>query len=591
MPNAVDSENENASEYTLAAEHVNRTSLSEPGHKSQASTSLAALADDTANGDSVCALCQQLDLAQLRVELERSGTERRKLEAKIDRTFLVNVDRLFEQDALLCRLEDAIESQEQALRRLVQEFHHVAVKRANQLPALRTKLRRLRESVKSSTRSRSWQSLAEVRDRLEQAIRHREYDEALSLYANLRTMSANLGKASLEKEYLETQMSSLETMLAVSILEELSEATSLSKCIEMSGFLRTFDFFDNAELRRLFLHCRGRYIWRFISDAMRALDALPTETRERTEAIVVLQLSRLTDALRQRVLKLFTEYRTLFSNANADDDASDSVEGDALLVDEAWCAWHREWLTAYLLVVEKTIARVSDVVLIQTLFTQTMAFAAALGRLELDFRPLLVPLYERAVLRVWQRKLHDALLHYSRLLRSLDLDSINPEVHMISSALVGSVDASPETTASGDGAVEPAPAPASTPKEGVALSVAPIAQLQNEIESAILQLGVLVPSRHLGVFANELCQALKDAGAVIAELLVFPRLNTGAGHVGDTLIRALRSELVPRVMQRFREATEIPAEELAPFEEKLERFYCELDHLPPINENHHQYNS
>ncbi|KAK4529837.1 hypothetical protein CCYA_CCYA02G0694 [Cyanidiococcus yangmingshanensis] len=529
--------------------------------------------DDDEQGRFLEDSCKGYNLEQLREELKHLDEEHDFWQSKVEDSVLVNFGRLLEQRETLASLQETLERQQQALCQLRARLHEDALARARQLPSLEHELKVWQDRLQLTGDVSVYRALISSEDQFEMAIRARNYEEAIRLQTVLLEELRNVPTVSLEMAgNLRTRFASLQSVLLHRILEDLEEAASLTQCIEIGGYLQAMDLFEDATLRRCFLSCRGRGLFRLLSDVKRRCIIDTSAALDCPETEVALKLTRLTDALRSGILRIATEYRTVFPEDTTISIPSSPADCNAESFDEPWHTWNLRWLNAYLRIVDHATQLITDTSTLQTLYTQTMGFAKALGRLELDFRPLLIPPYERAMLRIWQRNLHLALWRYAESLQSLNWEVLASKppatpVDLGSPSDLSPTDTEIDTTSFASTATDLL--------EHGPLFV-PVTQLGDELESAIHQLTKLIPTGARAACASVLLRTLSDAVALVTEL-TFNDTNPNRQHGFVVLTQLLKTRLLPRVTNDFRQAIDLPEEELARFTTAFQQLNERLD--------------
>lgn len=212
----------------------------------------------------------------------------------------------------------------------------------------------------------------------------------------------------------------LSQQMILQLLVLLRNAVQLPTCLRVIGFLRRLRLFSELRLRMLFLHCRG--------DWMRAGIESSTATTDQAHLV------NLSDNTRAMVFEIVTQYRAVFSDEDEDDPglelhmARDDTQSDekaaisnssrstftihssAILFD-----WTASCVAEYLQRLRQGVDQLSDATALNTVLQQAMFCGQSLGRVGADFRASLPPMFERAVMRIFQSHLHAALRQFEMM--------------------------------------------------------------------------------------------------------------------------------------------------------------------------------
>lgn len=133
-------------------------------------------------------------------------------------------------------------------------------------------------------------------------------------------------------------------------------------------------------------------------------------------------LVSLSDSTRAMVFEIITQYRAVFNDDVEDDDEdfSEPIDGDetmsythssAILFD-----WTSSCVSDYLERLETGIKDIRDGAALNTVLQQAMYCGQSLGRVGADFRAALPPLFEDAVLRIYNSHLNAALRQFEMMI-------------------------------------------------------------------------------------------------------------------------------------------------------------------------------
>jgi conserved oligomeric Golgi complex subunit 8 len=238
------------------------------------------------------------------------------------------------------------------------------------------------------------------------------YDEALELHdLSIKLAAMNAGESIIMSACADVD--ALTRQMVVQLLALLRGSVQLPSCLRVVSFLRRLSIFSESRLRMIFLQCRG--------DWMRG--ALDTSTSPNAQA----KLVRLSEDTRSMVFEIITQYRAAFG----DDDSlcsspgihvDNSMEGYAGAVDVGVQApailfdWTATIVSQYLQRLEEGLCDIRDGASICTVLQQAMYCGQSLGRVGADFRPVLGPLFDDAVMRVINSHLSAALRQFEMMI-------------------------------------------------------------------------------------------------------------------------------------------------------------------------------
>lgn len=213
----------------------------------------------------------------------------------------------------------------------------------------------------------------------------------------------------------------LTQQMILQLLVLLRNAVQLPTCLRVIGFLRRLRLFSELRLRMLFLHCRGEW--------MRAGIESSTATTDQAHLV------NLSDNTRAMVFEIVTQYRAVFSDEDEDDSGLElhmtgenatqdadktampnssrstfTIHSSAILFD-----WTASCVAEYLQRLCEGVDQLSDATALNTVLQQAMFCGQSLGRVGADFRASLPPMFERAVMRIFQSHLHAALRQFEMM--------------------------------------------------------------------------------------------------------------------------------------------------------------------------------
>jgi conserved oligomeric Golgi complex subunit 8 len=246
--------------------------------------------------------------------------------------------------------------------------------------------------------------LLEVPQLMDTCIRNGNYDEALDLRAFVSKLAVLHGDLPVVQRLVEEAAEASAAMLA-HLLDRMQGPIQLPECLRAIGYMRRLAAFSERDLRLQFLQRREAWI----ADLCAELD----------DSNAYDFLKRLTDIYRVHLFDVVMQYRAVFSDdvpsanpiaepkerlmagsaaARSSLQQQQHSEGAGILQ-----AWAERRTSAYLAAVEAHLPRVLEGGSVASVLDHTMYCGSSLGRVGLDFRPLLSPHFERAMGSLFSR--------------------------------------------------------------------------------------------------------------------------------------------------------------------------------------------
>ncbi|GAQ92571.1 conserved oligomeric Golgi complex component-related [Klebsormidium nitens] len=237
--------------------------------------------------------------------------------------------------------------------------------------------------------------LLEIPQLMDTCVRNGNYDEALDLEAFVSKLATMHSKLPVIQALAEEVRATTESMLS-QLLQRLRSNIQLPECLRVIGYLRRLAVFSEHDMRLQFLRCREAWLADIIDD----LD--PSNPYD--------YVKRLTDHHRVHLFDVVMQYRAIF----ADDTSNQEEAADGGLV-YSW-AMHR--VTAYLTVLQHMLPRITEGSPLSNVLDHCMYCGMSLGRVGLDFRGLLPPLFEACVFGLFSRNIGLAVDQFQHVLNS-----------------------------------------------------------------------------------------------------------------------------------------------------------------------------
>ena len=236
--------------------------------------------------------------------------------------------------------------------------------------------------------------LLEIPALMDTCTRSGNFDEALDLRAYANKLAVVHGDLPVVKGLVKDVAVASAAMLE-HLLSRLSSAIQLPECLRIIGYLRRLALFTESELRQQFLQRREAWIASLIGELSSERSAYDF-------------LKRLTDVYRLHVFDVTMQYRAIFA-----DNSSANVDDGGIL-----SSWSQRRVGGYVAAVESHLPRVTDGGGLASVLDHVMYCGASLGRVGLDFRPLVAPLFEIAALELYTHGLVSSNSALSSMLES-----------------------------------------------------------------------------------------------------------------------------------------------------------------------------
>ena len=259
------------------------------------------------------------------------------------------------------------------------------------LPALQSTTERFREAVGRENAKREGLRMLygnqstvldvlEIPSLMDTCVRGGHYEEALELKASSKKLLMVHGHLPIVDMIGEEVMEVSQAMME-QLLERLQSSIQLAECLKVVGYIRRLGVFSDQQLRTEFLERRGKWIETCLDE----LDSLnPYEYLKKT-----------TDVHRLHVFDVVMQYAGIFSKDG-------SQEGGAPLTDPLY-SWSYKHMMRFLKEVQVNLPHIQDGGSLASILDHCMYCGVALGRVGLDFRPALIPMFASAALAMFQR--------------------------------------------------------------------------------------------------------------------------------------------------------------------------------------------
>ncbi|KAJ8899630.1 hypothetical protein K2173_018604 [Erythroxylum novogranatense] len=237
--------------------------------------------------------------------------------------------------------------------------------------------------------------LLEIPQLMDTCVRNGNYDEALDLEAfvcKLSTMHPKLPVIqALAAEVRQTTQS-----LLSQLLHKLRSNIQLPECLRIIGYLRRIGVFSEYEMRLQFLRCREAWLTGILEDL---------DQRSAYE-----YLKGMINCHRMHLFDVVNQYRAIF----ADDTSGNEENNDSGLL----FSWAMHQITSHLKTLKIMLPRITEGGSLSNILDLCMYCAMGLNYVGLDFRGLLPPLFEDAVLNLFSKNISTAVENFQLVLDS-----------------------------------------------------------------------------------------------------------------------------------------------------------------------------
>eukprot|EP00887_Chlorella_sp_A99_P006351 scaffold3.g6351.t1 len=264
--------------------------------------------------------------------------------------------------------------------------------------------------------------LLEVPQLMDTCIRSGNFDEALDLRAFVNKVAVVHGDLPVVKR-LVAEVAAVSAAMLEQLLQRLQVNIQLPECLRVIGYLRRLAAFSERELRLQFLQRREAWVAGLVGELEAGGSAYEL-------------LKRLTDIYRLHLFDVVMQYRAIFSDDPVGPAAgassapttpatpatpSGAAAGAAGAAAAAAAArdggilycWAQRRVVAYVEAVRLHLPRISEGGSLASVLDHAMYCGMSLGRVGMDFRSLLAPLFEARALEMFAQAVHgstDALL-------------------------------------------------------------------------------------------------------------------------------------------------------------------------------------
>ncbi|KAI3499352.1 hypothetical protein L1887_35149 [Cichorium endivia] len=237
--------------------------------------------------------------------------------------------------------------------------------------------------------------LLEIPQLMDTCVRNGNYDEALDLEAFVSKLSTMHPKLPVIQALTAEVRQTTQSLLS-QLLQKLRSNIQLPECLRIIGYLRRIGVYSEYEMRLQFLRCRESWLSGILDDL---------DQRNAYE-----YLKGMVNCHRMHLFDVVNQYRAIFA-----DDTSGSEENyDGGLL----FSWAMHQIASHLKTLKIMLPKITEGGSLSNILDQCMYCAMGLGWVGLDFRGLLPPLFEEAVLNLFSKNMNTAVENFQLVLDS-----------------------------------------------------------------------------------------------------------------------------------------------------------------------------
>ncbi|KAI9363975.1 Dor1-like family-domain-containing protein [Zopfochytrium polystomum] len=239
----------------------------------------------------------------------------------------------------------------------------------------------------------------EIPQLMDTFIRNGNYEEAMDLQTHVSRMIARHPHIPV-LQHISAQVHASTTLMLNQLLSILCGNAKLPLCIRIIGYLRRLDAFPEAELRIVFLQQKDAYFQTLLSAIV---EKEPAEF-----------LKKYIEVSREHFFDIVTQYKAIFSDTTSitppatfaaatsglGSSAPISGQSGSPLTATILSSYATHTVHSFLNHLATKTPQIHDATSLNSVLTQTMYYGMSLGRVGIDFRDAVVPLFVSAIERV-----------------------------------------------------------------------------------------------------------------------------------------------------------------------------------------------
>jgi hypothetical protein len=254
--------------------------------------------------------------------------------------------------------------------------------------------------------------ILEISQLMDTCVRNEYYDEALELAAYVKRLEKKFGTSiSLIQQIVEDVKLSLQLMLK-QLLQQLKTHIQFPQCLKVIGLIRRLDIFTESQLRIKFLQLRDTWL-------QKLLDNIPNEDPYH-------YVCKTIDENRVHLFDIITQYKALFS----DDDLTMNFNmNNILLTKDSNCdsklfnCWILDKVSRFLNTLRSAL-KVGVGNRLDSVLSQAMYFGLAFSRVGLDFRLLIVQIFEDSAFEQFELSVQNSNARFNELMQRFSFNDL-----------------------------------------------------------------------------------------------------------------------------------------------------------------------
>ncbi|RNA08820.1 conserved oligomeric Golgi complex subunit 8 [Brachionus plicatilis] len=236
--------------------------------------------------------------------------------------------------------------------------------------------------------------ILEISQVMETCVRNEYYEEALDLANYVKRLDKKYSSTIPLVQQITDDANRYLNLMLHQLLQQLKTNIQFNQCLKIISLIRRLDVFAESELRIKFLQLRD--VW-----LNNLLQRIPTNDP-------YTHVTKSIEELRIHLFDIITQYKALFSDDDTVYSSATGANQDKLLASlllnnkqmnesKLFYCWLQSKISQFLAILDKDL-RLGVGSRIDSLLSQAMYFGLAFSRVGLDFRALMVPLFERVIL-------------------------------------------------------------------------------------------------------------------------------------------------------------------------------------------------